>query len=102
MPTFIAIAAVIGCRLVRPRIPSVPKYFLAMRRLLKALWVVRRAAIAPREAKGEHVATYPYPVVAYRRPVGRRAARRLCPGDRADRRRLGAAGGPGVAQRIAD
>jgi hypothetical protein len=37
MPTFIAIAAVIGCALVAPRIPSVPKYFLAMLANLKAL-----------------------------------------------------------------
>src|SRR3546814_9316706 len=30
MPTFIAIAAVIGDRLVSPLMPSVPKYFLAI------------------------------------------------------------------------
>jgi hypothetical protein len=30
MPTFIAICAVIGEALARPRIPSVPKYFLAI------------------------------------------------------------------------
>src|SRR4051812_3936946 len=116
MPTFIAIAAVIGATLVAPRIPSVPKYFLAMSGVLKAL--LRRLGdwIAPKWQEGEHVgvselpefdrtpgarqreqaAAPAHPARADRRADRRRIAR---PPDRARGRRLGAAARAGLAQR---
>src|SRR3954466_9020347 len=102
MPTFIAIAAVMFDALVAPRIPSVPKYFLAMPCVLTPLSRCVPAVIAAKTSKGEHVATHAYSSFPAGRTGHRRNARGLLAADRPHRRGLGPASGAGLAQRPAD